>query len=272
MGHYERSLPLLLALFLGLLTTGAVAAQPLAWPDGKRAAIVLTYDDALASQLDVAVPQLKAAGLTGTFFLKGDNMTPQIMLRWRAAQADGNELGNHTIFHPCPRAMLPNESHATEDYTPQTLVAEITVMNDLLFGIDGQTGTRTLAYPCSQTLTGGGDYVAALRQSGQIAYARTGGDPYNSVISDFAALDPLNIPSNGPTNHPDGAELIAYVERVHAAGGLGVLQFHGVGGDYLEVSAEAHQQLVDYLKAHPDIWVAPFHDVLDYVEAHTPAN
>jgi len=59
--------------------------------------------------------------------------------------------------------------------------------------------------------------------------------------------------------------LIAYVERVRAAGGLGVLQFHGVGGDYLEVSAQAHQQLLDHLKRNPDIWVAPFQQVMDHV-------
>jgi hypothetical protein len=39
------------------------------WPaKGKKAAIVLTYDDALRSQLDIAIPQLNTAGFHGTFF------------------------------------------------------------------------------------------------------------------------------------------------------------------------------------------------------------
>lgn len=42
------------------------AQQSIKWPGGKKAAIVLTYDDALVSQLDIAIPQLRQSGLTGT--------------------------------------------------------------------------------------------------------------------------------------------------------------------------------------------------------------
>jgi peptidoglycan/xylan/chitin deacetylase (PgdA/CDA1 family) len=251
-----------------LSTPGAAAADPApSWPGGKRAAIVLTYDDAVPSQLDVALPQLEAAGLRGTFFLQGDNVKPRDVPRWRAAALAGHELGNHTLFHPCPAAMLPDRDfHAAERHDARTMLAEIAVMNSLLVAIDGRDGARTLSFPCSQTLAGGADYTDALRQSGLIRYARTGGDAWTSVVSDFAALDPLDVPSYGPVDRPSGAELIRYVERVEAAGGLGVLQFHGVGGDYLEVSAEAHQELLDYLKAH-DIWVAGFREVMDHVTA-----
>ena len=40
---------------------GSPAHAQMTWPNGKVAAIVLTYDDALHSQLDVAIPQLDAA-------------------------------------------------------------------------------------------------------------------------------------------------------------------------------------------------------------------
>jgi peptidoglycan/xylan/chitin deacetylase (PgdA/CDA1 family) len=264
----RKSLLALAAIVLVIPALARAQAAPF-WPAGKRAAIVLTYDDALQSQLDVALPQLKAAQLTGTFFLKADNLTPKNLPEWRQAAADGQELGNHTVNHPCPNAMLPGRDYyATERHDTRTIVTEIGVMNTLLFAIDGHGGDRTLSYPCSQTLVGGTDYRSALRASGLIRYARNGGDPYTSVVTDFAALDPLNVPSYGPIDHPGGGELIRYVERVRAAGGLGVLQFHGVGGDYLEVSGEAHQQLLAYLKAHPDIWVATFREVMDYVAAH----
>ena len=257
-------LVLFAALTLALVVGGTATAQtPFAWPKGKRAAIVLTYDDAMPSQLSVAIPQLDAAGLKGTFFLDADSLTPAEMLRWRRAAREGHELGNHSVNHPCPRAMLPRAEHyVTETYDTRSMLAEIGVMNAVLFGVDGRTA-RTYAYPCSQSLVGDEDYHDGLRGSGLARYARTGGDAYRSVTTDAAALDPFAVPSWGPVDHPDGAQLIAYVERVRAAGGLGVLQFHGVGGDYLEVSAQAHQQLVDYLKHHPDIWVAPFQDVMD---------
>jgi len=46
----------------------AVDAQSIKWPHHKKEVIVLTYDDALLSQLDTAVPQLKHAGFKATFF------------------------------------------------------------------------------------------------------------------------------------------------------------------------------------------------------------
>jgi peptidoglycan/xylan/chitin deacetylase (PgdA/CDA1 family) len=258
-------LVLLAALTLALIAEGPVAAQSaFAWPKGKRAAIVLTYDDAMPSQLAVAIPQLDAAGLKGTFFLDADSLTPAEMARWRKAARKGHELGNHSVNHPCPRAMLPRAEHyVTETYDTRSMLAEIGVMNAVLFGLDGRTD-RTYALPCSQSLVGGGeDYIDGLRGSGLIRYVRTGGDAWRSVLAAPASLDPFRVPSWGPVDHPDGAQLIAYIERVRAAGGLGVLQFHGVGGDYLEVSAQAHQQLLDYLRRTPDVWVAPFQQVMD---------
>ena len=100
-------------------------------------------------------------------------------------------------------------------------------------------------------------------------YARTGGDAYKSVVSDFKQLNAFQVPSWGFLDKPDGAQLIAYVERVRAVGGLGVLQFHGVGGNYPEVTAPAHQELVTWLSAHPDVWVATFQEVMDYVSTHS---
>jgi peptidoglycan/xylan/chitin deacetylase (PgdA/CDA1 family) len=250
----------------GVLAATAVCAQAhgqVSWPKGKVAAIVLTYDDALHSQLDVAVPQLARARLRGTFFLDGD-VTPDDMLRWRTVARAGHELGNHSIHHPCPRAMLPErEQYLTDNYDVRRMLGEIRVMNSLLFGIDGQR-SRTYSVPCSQMLVGGVDYTNALRQSGLVKFARTGGDQYTSVVTDFAKLDPFQVPSYGPVDSPDGATLIAYVERVRTAHGLGVLQFHGTGGDYLAVSADAHRELVEHLRNHPEIWVAPFREVMDY--------
>ena len=53
----------------------------LKWPHGAKAAVCLTYDDALDGHLDVAIPQLDAAGLKGTFFARA---TPLLFTReWK---------------------------------------------------------------------------------------------------------------------------------------------------------------------------------------------
>ena len=69
---------------------------------GKKAAVVLTYDDALNVHLDNAIPLLDSLGLKGTFYLTA--FAPAIKNRigdWRKVAANGHELGNHTLFHPC---------------------------------------------------------------------------------------------------------------------------------------------------------------------------
>ena len=248
--------------FLLVIASGIAHGEP------GKAVIVLTYDDALPSQLNIAIPQLDAAGFKGTFFLDGD-ITSADMLRWRKVQNSGHELGNHSLFHPCPRAMLPDrKNYFTENYDVDRMLGEIAAMNNVLFGIDGKT-PRTYSVPCSQTLVGGVDYIDSLRKSGLVQYVRTGGDQYLSFVSALRKQDVLRVPSWGPVDSPGSTLLIAYVDRVRGARGLGVLQFHGVGGDYLEVSAQAHQELLDYLRKTPDVEVMTFRDAMDYVSARS---
>ena len=251
---------ILVALIALFLASPAVAGS-FDWPGGRKAAIVLTYDDALTSHLDVAAPQLEAAGLRGTFFLNGTFPAADIP-RWRRLAEAGHELGNHSMFHPCPRASFAMDPQFnTERYTVPGMLREIGAMNTLLTAIDGRT-ERTYSVPCSISLAGGVDYIDALRTSGMIRSVRTG-VPDGGVVSDPARLDPFRVPSRSFPETATADDLIAYVKDVQRAGGLGVFMFHGVGGDYLTVSSEAHQGLLKYLKAHADeIWVAPFQEVM----------
>ena len=78
-------------------------------------AVSLSYDDAVPSQLDHAIPALDATGLKGTFYLSLNAPTIGARLdEWRAAAAAGHELGNHAVFHPC-RASLPGQRLGGED-------------------------------------------------------------------------------------------------------------------------------------------------------------
>ena len=261
----SRCLALILAT-LSVVTSARAERPSLSWPGGARAAIVLSYDDALPSQLDVAIPQLDFAGLRGTFFLNG-TFAPEALPRWRSAAAAGHELGNHSFFHPCPAASFPADPlYHAENYRVATMLRDIAAMNTLLLAIDGRA-ERSYGVPCSQTVVGGEDYVEALRASGLVRFVRTGGSG-DGVIADPVALDPMRVPSRSFTEVNDAADLIGFVDAVRDAGGLGILMFHGVGGDYLQVSAESHQALVRYLAEHrQEIWVAPFGEVMAHVAA-----
>lgn len=254
--------PKLLVILLAAFLATSAAASPFAWPDGKKAAIVLTYDDALDSHLDVAGPQLEAAGLRATFFLNG-GFEPSRVARWRGLVQAGHELGNHSMFHPCPRDAFPMDPQFNaERYTTTGMLREIGAMNTLLHAIDGKRD-RTYSVPCSVSLAGGVDYTDALKASGLVRYVRTG-VPSGGVIRDPMMLDPYRVPSRSFPETATAEDLIAYVQEVQRVGGMGVFMFHGVGGDYLTVSAQAHQGLLRYLKANEaGIWVAPFAEVMD---------
>jgi len=249
------------SLLLLLLISSLIGnAQKVTWPKHKKAVIVLTYDDALESQLNKAVPQLEAAHFPATFFLTGD-INSQTIPRWRALSKKGFELGNHTIFHPC----LSSDDNPTpsDNYTPYGIIKEIDVMNHFLYAVDGKT-SRTYAYPCTETTVGGKDYVDTLRKYALVKYARIGGDT-DAIVTDFKHLDLLQVPSYGLEDGTSAEKLIAYVKQVVKRGGMGVIMFHGIGGDYITTSTQAHQALINYLKRNRQyIWVATFQQAMDY--------
>jgi len=255
------------SIFLLFFNISSFGQQKMNWPQHKKAVIVLTYDDALASQLDIAIPQLNAAHLKATFFLTG-YLTAASIPRWRAVAARGHELANHTLYHPCIGDGTGQNSNV---YSVFSIVREIGMMNNFLFAIDGKQ-TRTYAYPCTETKVAGVSYVDSLRKSGLIKYARIGGDD-RDMITDFKKLDPLLVPAWGVSEKTSGAKLIAFVKKVEASGGMGVFMFHGIGGDYLTTSADAHKELVQYLQQHrADILVMTFQQAMDYVTEANKTN
>jgi hypothetical protein len=244
------------AIFIFFLASSASANSNFAWPEGRHAAVVLTYDDAIAvSDLDVAVPQLNRAKLKGTFFLMGKAMNAADVPRWRAVANAGHELGNHTVNHPCRQGTYPMPAQYTsESYNVELLLTEIGVMNTILTAIDGKP-KHAFATPCGQTTVGGHDYIRPLQAAGLASYIRdestltAGGAGPKIVTTGFVGSS--------------GADMIAWVEQVEKAGELGIVVFHGVGGDYLSVSADAHQQLLDYLAMHrATIWIPSFSEAM----------
>src|SRR5690606_39633949 len=62
--------PVLFACLAGIASAAAFADDaPFTWPEGRKAAVSLAYDDALDSQLDIAIPALDRYGFKGSFYL-----------------------------------------------------------------------------------------------------------------------------------------------------------------------------------------------------------
>ncbi|SFD89270.1 polysaccharide deacetylase family protein [Spirosoma endophyticum] len=251
--------------FLTLCFSLISKAQPIQWPNGAKAAICLTYDDGMSSQLEQAVPLLTSLQLPGTFFLNSV-ATAQTADQWREAARHGHELANHTLFHPCLGAKGWKPAWALENYTFDRILKEVQSMNTQLYLLDGKSTKRTFAFPCTETTAGGVSYVDTLRQSGLVSYGRMGGSSTDAIVTNFATLDSLLVPSWAvqPTNTAN--DLIAYAEKAAQQGGLGVYMFHGVGSQWIAVSASEHRKLVEHLaKNKKTYWVTTFQEAMSYV-------
>ncbi len=270
----KNSIYLYLSLLL-CLAGQSMAQQAIVWPNGAKAAICLTYDDAMSSQLEQAIPVLNSHNLKGTFFLNtvgDDRMADQ----WRQAALKGHELANHTLFHPCLAAKGWKPAWALDNYTFDRLLREVQSMNTQLYLLDGKKTKRSFAFPCGDTTAGGVSYLDTLRRSGMVSYGRMVGDA-SSITTDFTSLDLLQVPSMAvqPTN--TAADLIAYAEKAAQKGGLGIYLFHGVGSQWIAVSASEHKKLAEYLAGQKQTyWVTTFQDAMEYVsnwkKSHSLSN
>lgn len=263
---------------LGIVTVvGTAQAQDgFAWPGGARAAVSLAYDDALDSQLDHAIPALDRHGIKGTFYLQLSS--PAVARRldaWRAAARGGHELGNHSLFHQCSGAG-PERAwvapHRNLDTTSGAQMRDqVLLANTMLTAIDGRH-ERTYTAPCGDLRAADGDYLPALRDA-FVAIKAGHGKP--GVALAMRAIDPYAVGSVGPVGS-SGAELIALVKQAGERGTMVAFTFHGIGGDHLAVSSQAHEELVRFLAAHRSTyWTDTFLNIMKHVrqeQARMPAT
>lgn len=249
----------------------AAPATPFTWPQGARAAVSLSYDDAIDSQLDNAIPALDRVGLKGSFYLTLANPSLNKRLaEWRAAAAHGHELGNHTLFHLCS-ASVPGHSWVTPELDIDTMsaprmAAQVRLANTMLHAIDGRS-ERTFTVPCGDRKAQGVDYVNLVRTEFVAIKSGDGG-----VIADMDRLDPSAVPVTAPEGL-SGEQLIAFVKEAAAKGTMMNFTFHGIGGDYITTSKQAHEELLAYLAAHRDVyWTDTFMNIMTYVKAQQAAR
>jgi peptidoglycan/xylan/chitin deacetylase (PgdA/CDA1 family) len=232
--------------------------------NGKKCAVVLTYDDGLNIDLKNVVPALDSVGLKGTFYISDyfNGLNAQIP-GWRKAAAEGHELANHTLWHACEGGRTGREFVKDYDlrfYTVKRMTDEIRAMNDLLKAIDGKN-KRTFAYPCGDEKIHDSDYIVPVKN--EFVAAR-------GVAPKMQTIDKVNLYDVGcyMINGQTGDQLIDLVKQAEQKNALLVFLFHGVGGEHsLNVSLEAHSKLLHYLKDHQkEIWIAPMIDVAEFIK------
>ena len=230
-------------------STPAAAPGKCQWPNGAAAAVSLTYDDGLRSQLEHAVPVLDRAGIKATFFLSGGNVA-----EFAPLAKQGHELASHTLRHPCNADLAALGA-------PE-MAAELDAGNAAVQAL-GVSGKLTFAYPCGQmSMKGMESYVPLVKERFRAARGVAG------VVADPTQADLFNVPAWFPPSSSDGADVIAFIERAAASHGWAVIGVHGVSeaGEYLQLSQPAHDKIVAYLAEHTQtLWTAPFGTGADVV-------
>jgi peptidoglycan-N-acetylglucosamine deacetylase len=265
--NMKKSLFILLIHFVFITTVFAQSGKE--W-NGKKCAVVITYDDAINQHLDNAIPVLDSLGLKATFYLTGFSPSMQTRLNdWKKLSIKGHELGNHTLYHPCiggkGREWVKPE-YDMNNYTVQRMIDETRMTNLFLKALDGKT-KRTFAFTCGDMKIGDSSFINAMKNDFVAARA------VRNQMHKINEIDLYNVDCymvNGET----GAQMIDWVKKAIKTNSLLVILFHGVaGGNGLDVSLPAHREFLQFLKKNEkDIWIAPMLKVAEHIKTWQTNN
>jgi peptidoglycan/xylan/chitin deacetylase (PgdA/CDA1 family) len=276
----SRRHPILNRVALGLEQSdadGKLVALPsdeekfMVWPDGKRGAISLTYDDGTDSQLDLVIPDLNRAGLRGTFFLTCNRTSvSERRAEWRSAwKSHYHELGNHSMTHPPGDQLRAFDEDAF-------YAQEIQASEDWLNRNMGEDFHRTFAFPNGDPLLGAGTVSEARDRYRRLlcrkfiaargSYAEPGKpaavlrDPY---LINGAAL------TWGDDRSGPAIDLCAQALR---HGSWVVLVFHdvveGKARAERETSRRVHSEIINWMmERQEDLYIDTFKEVYRWISA-----
>jgi beta-glucosidase len=232
------------------------------WPEGKRMAISLTFDDARLSQVDKGIPLLNNCKVKATFYVSKDNMAKRLD-KWKEALAMGHEIGNHSLLHPCSGNFEFSRQHSLEDYTLPRMSEELDSATQM---IKNQLGIIPLsfAYPCGQTFIGRGKetrsyipVISAMFETGRVWLSEAANDP---VYCDMAQLASTEL---------DGKsfqEILKIIEN--STGKWLILTGHEMDEGGVQSSRLATIEALCKYAADPKngIWIATVHNIASYIK------
>jgi hypothetical protein len=233
------------------------------WPEGKRAALSISFDDSRFSQIENGVPILDRYGYKGTFYVM-PHVVEQHLEAWKTTQQSGHEIGNHTMTHPCSGNFRFSQHNALEEYTLERMEAELTDANQALHRLLGQT-PQTFAYPCGQTYIGRGpntqSYVPLTAKHFLAARGFNGESSNDPTFCDLSQL--IGIPADVPTLSVLEARLESSLQQGHWL----ILAAHDVGLDKGQsLSSQALEALCQYAQNHSEIWFDTVANIATYIQ------
>lgn len=217
---------------------------------GNNAALSLTFDDALPSQLYYAVPRMDKYNIKGTFF--GITDCPEYPLNaegWRPVFERGHEIGSHSVTHRKAAQLSPAEA-----------IEEAKVSKAKLEKLFAQPVT-SFCYPYTDapshlySAVAGAGYKQA--RGGRVARA-------DKFILPRTGANMLNLPCYHVSNCVfENNDFSKQLEELLARKAWLTLMFHAVGDHtgWDNVNAEIFEQAmatIAHCRDKRGLWVAPF--------------
>jgi len=234
------------------------------WPEGKKMALSLTFDDARLSQIDTGIPLLDKYGVKATFYISPGSMLKRSD-KWKSAVLNGHDIGNHSVYHPCSGNFEWSRNKALEEYTLQKMRSELDSANRLIKEMLGIEPV-SFAYPCGQTFIGRGinvqsyvPLIASMFESGRGWLNEAPNDPF---FCDLAQLNGTEL---------DGKsfeQVLKLIETAKASGHWLVLAGHEMNDEGRQTSLlKTIEALCKYaMDPANGIWIDNVHNIASFVE------
>lgn len=246
--------------------------QRFPYPNGARNAVSLTFDDGLASQVQLGVPLLEKYQVRATFYVLPFHVSQQVKA-WRAAAQAGQEIGNHTNAHTCTGNFhwLRKANQGLEQVDLDFIRSDIERAQQYIQRTLGVT-PKQFAFPCGNTFVGRGrsvqsyvPLVAEMFDTARTWNNETANDPRYTDMAQVTALrmDGLTF-----------SELRELLERARETDKWVVLAGHDIGNrGAMTTDVKALEQLLQYLQDPKNgYWLAPVGEVAPYIKQQRSEN
>ncbi|MCE5345178.1 MAG: glycoside hydrolase family 3 C-terminal domain-containing protein [Bacteroidales bacterium] len=245
--------------------TGVSHGQPdFSWPEGKKMALSLSFDDARLSQVDNGIPLFDKYGVKATFYVSPSNMA-QRLDGWKKAVSNGHDIGNHTLVHPCTVNYGWPQDRALENYSLQKMKTELDSASTIIENLLG-IHPVSFAYPCGQSFVGKGintkSYVPIVASMFETGRGWLNERPNNPVYCEMSQLNGMEL---------DGKsfdQIKILIESAAKSGQWLILAGHEINNGGSQTSLISTIEAICQYASDPanGIWIDNVHNIAAYVK------
>jgi len=246
------------------VTFSAHSQHSFTWPEGKKMAISLSFDDARESQVLIGTNVLDHYGVKATFYVVPSAVKRQLA-GWKNAVKNGHEIGNHSLTHPCAGNFGWSRKNALEDYSLEKMRYELEECNKQvkeLLNVD----CKVFAYPCGQKYVGQGvdtksyvPLVAELFQTGRGWLDEAPNDPMHCNFDQLTCIE-----MDGKTFE----QLLPAIESAKKSGSWLVFGGHEINNEGNQTTrVETIKKLIEYVNDPLNgVWLQPIGTVTRHIQ------